>query len=68
MVFFYSSPMQVKYLTENNTYACGIAYGEGIIDAATGVVTNTSIIIERADDPDDAIIEWGDWVDLSPCF
>lgn len=72
MEFYYDAPMQVRYLEQiingAKCYALGIAFHEFIIDAKTGAVFGTKEILARCDDPDDAIIEWGDWHSLCNSF
>lgn len=67
MTLYYPDPIQVRYLKSDTSYGFGIAYGEDVIDAETGEVIHTSVITQRALDPDNTIIE-RTWADLRPAF
>lgn len=70
MVPFYSVPFQVRYWRPTtNAYSYGIAYREHIVDVKDGATFFTFVVISRAPcSEDDAIIEYGDWKDLSKDF
>ena len=66
MELYYESPMQVRYRRPPDELEClGIAFHEFVIDLENGAKFSTKEILERwAGDPDEAIIEWCDWVSL----
>lgn len=62
--------MQCRYLRGSNySYSAGIVYHDYVIDLIDGAPSTIADIYYKAQtmgiDIDDAIIEWGDWRDLS---
>lgn len=70
MDLYYTNAFQVRFQRPGErTYHCGIALHDYVIDAHDGAVFSTKEIIDdKAPDADSAIIEWGDWRDLSESF
>lgn len=70
MELYYDGPMQLRFIRPNiYEYHYGIGYHEFIIDVHDGAIFSTKQIIESAYiDPDEAIIEYSDWKDLSKDF
>ena len=69
MTLFYPTPTQLKYWnSSSNIYCCGIGFRTNIIDICNGEVFSTKEIIEGSPFEDDAILEYGDWKDLTPNF
>ena len=60
--------MQCRYL-RSGSYSAGIVYHDYVVDLIDGAPSKISDIYYQAQtmgiDIDDAIIEWGDWKDLS---
>ena len=63
--------MQCRYLRSGN-YSAGIVYHDCVVDLIDGAPSKITDIYYKAQtmgmDIDDAIIEWGDWRDLSGCL
>ena len=70
MELYYTGPFQLKFWRSDlNIYHYGIGYHEFVIDAHDGSVFSTKEIVENGPrDPDDALIEYMDWSDLSNSF
>jgi len=71
MTLFYPTPIQLKYWnSSSNIYCYGIGFRTNIIDICNGDVFSTKEIIEGSPfvEDDNAIIEYGDWKDLSYNF
>lgn len=70
MELYYDGPMQLMFIRPaTNEYHYGIGCHEFIIDVHDGMIFSTKQIIDCANiDPDEAIIEYGDWKDLSKDF
>lgn len=66
--YWYDWPMQARYLYNDNYKEC-IVYQDFVIDLCSGAPIKIEDIYYQAQlnniDIDDAIIEWGDWKDLS---
>lgn len=69
---YYPSPLICRYLTTVNHYSRAIVFHEWLIDLETGMPKRCVDILhwtqDMGIDPDDAIIESADWVDLSEIF
>ena len=70
MEIFYDGPTQLRFWRpDKHVYRYGIACHEYIIDVTDGTLFSTKKIIDCAPcNADNAIIEYGDWKDLSYNF
>lgn len=70
MEIFYDGPTQLRFVRPGQKkYSYGIACHEYIIDVSDGTLFSTKKIIDCAPcTEDNAIIEYGDWKDLSYNF
>ena len=71
MELWYEAPYQVRFWWQG-AYQQGIVFHEYIVGAKDGVFYPTKMILEKAKESgvseDDAVIEYGDWRDLSSEF
>lgn len=71
MEIYYNGPMQLRFIRPGaRVYSYGIGYHEYIIDVSNGDIFFTKDIYAstQLEDKELAIIEYGDWKDLSKDF